>query len=192
MTQKEKHKVYASQLGVKHFSKARDKLMKSMMLDLLKELGEDKCFRCKQIIDDAEELSLDHSGSWRLEKDCEEARKMFWDILSIYPSHIFCNTANVKPNGNKNGFIGIAKNGFYKSTGNFHYISEISVDGKSAILGYSKDPRKAGMFYDLGVMKYRQGKGVLNFEHLREFYKENINKDWSFVHEVTDGIFKAI
>ena len=68
-------------------AKATRKLWKIFILDLARQAGRDKCFRCNLPIMDPEHLSLDHKQSWRY-----HSKELFWDLDNLALSHKRCNT----------------------------------------------------------------------------------------------------
>ena len=79
-------------LGMPHGT-ATNRLRKMIMFDLLKRLGEDFCYRCENIIENVDDLSVEHKKPW-LWND----KKLFWDLDNIAFSHLKCNIAN-RPRG---------------------------------------------------------------------------------------------
>lgn len=77
--------IKSSQLGMNH-STARNRLVKSIMFDMMKRLGEDKCFKCGDAIQDIDHMSIEHKVPW-LHNDPE----LFWDLGNIAFSHLACN-----------------------------------------------------------------------------------------------------
>ena len=71
------------------YGTASSRLKKSVMLLLLKKLGENWCYRCGAEIETERELSIDHKKSW-LNVDV----KLFWDLDNIAFSHLSCNCKN--------------------------------------------------------------------------------------------------
>ena len=70
---------------------ASHRLKKIIMFELAKKAGMDRCHRCKLLINNVEEFSVEHIESW-LWKDV----KLFWDIDNIAFSHLSCNSASAK------------------------------------------------------------------------------------------------
>ena len=68
---------------------ASHRLKKIIMFELAKKAGMDRCHRCKLLINNVEEFSVEHIESW-LWKDV----KLFWDINNIAFSHLSCNSAS--------------------------------------------------------------------------------------------------
>ena len=67
---------------------AMHRLKKIIMLELAKKAGMDRCFRCKALINDVAEFSVEHIEPW-LWNDV----KLFWDINNIAFSHLSCNVS---------------------------------------------------------------------------------------------------
>jgi hypothetical protein len=72
------------------FGTAAGRLRKMVMLDLLQRLGEDRCFRCGELITDPIELSIDHRRDWQGRDPA-----LFWDLRNIAFSHRVCNRPNL-------------------------------------------------------------------------------------------------
>jgi hypothetical protein len=73
------------QLGMSHGA-AANKLRKNILFHLLVCLQQNVCFKCKQVISVAEDLSVEHKEPW-------EGRdsSLFWDLDNIAFSHCDCN-----------------------------------------------------------------------------------------------------
>jgi hypothetical protein len=81
------NKKVAKFLGVNK-STAMNRLRKSIMFQLLKKVGLDRCYQCKMLIKDISELSIEHKKSW-IWKD----PNLFWDLDNIAFSHLSCNSS---------------------------------------------------------------------------------------------------
>ena len=68
---------------------ATHRLRKIIMFELVKKAGMDRCHRCKLLITDIAEFSIEHIEPW-LWKDVN----LFWDINNIAFSHLKCNSAS--------------------------------------------------------------------------------------------------
>ena len=66
---------------------AMSRLKKIIMFELATKAGMDRCFRCKLLISDVSEFSVEHIKPW-LWRDV----KLFWDINNIAFSHLSCNS----------------------------------------------------------------------------------------------------
>ena len=67
---------------------AMHRLKKIIMFELAKKAGLSRCHRCKLLITDVAEFSVEHIEPW-LWNDV----KLFWDINNIAFSHLSCNSA---------------------------------------------------------------------------------------------------
>jgi hypothetical protein len=76
----------AEQLGMAHGT-AMGRLRVALMLDLLKQLRRDGCFRCGGRLDSPDQLSIEHRVAW-LDRDPQ----LFWDLSNIAFSHRRCNS----------------------------------------------------------------------------------------------------
>lgn len=150
------------------------KLLRTIIFNLIKERELNKCNKCKESIDSVEEMTLAHIKPWRKTEKREGCKELFWDLDNIAFEHSWCNLPDDVIN--QTGYRGLKLN-VYKNTGNSLYQACIAIDNKTIILGYSKDPVKAAEIYDMGVMKYRNGKGVLNFPEKRQEYIERLKND---------------
>ena len=80
-------KNYESQLNM-NLSTASSRLKKLILFDLVQKTGQDKCFRCGELILSADELSIEHKNPW-LHSD--EPEELFFDLNNIAFSHLDCN-----------------------------------------------------------------------------------------------------
>jgi 5-methylcytosine-specific restriction endonuclease McrA len=67
---------------------ATRRLRKLVLFNLLKRLGENICFRCARIIENPDDLTMDHKNPW-LWVDSQ----LFWDLENVAFAHADCNTA---------------------------------------------------------------------------------------------------
>ena len=68
------------------YGTACSRLRKLMLLELLRRLKEDKCFRCGKKIENVADLSLEHKEPWLY-----VSKELFWDLDNISFSHFICN-----------------------------------------------------------------------------------------------------
>lgn len=68
------------------FGTACARLRKSILFHLLKQLGQNICYRCECAIDNIDELTIDHKIGWLDNPD------LFWDLENIAFSHSLCNS----------------------------------------------------------------------------------------------------
>lgn len=93
------------QLGMP-FGTASARLKKLLLFSLVQETGRDKCFKCGEPIETAEQLSIEHKEDW-LDRD----PALFWDLNNIAYSHIQCNRPSRRYGGKhlrKTGPMGTA------------------------------------------------------------------------------------
>jgi hypothetical protein len=82
------------QLGM-HPSTAAHKLRKMIMFELVKQVGLGRCYRCKEKIENVEDLSVEHILPWL---DSVNPRKLYFDLSNITFSHLKCNVASHRYN----------------------------------------------------------------------------------------------
>lgn len=75
------------QLG-ESYGTASNKLRKSILFEMLRRLGLDVCFQCRQQIETIRELSIEHKVAWL---DSSNPVAMFFDMENIAFSHLSCN-----------------------------------------------------------------------------------------------------
>lgn len=73
------------QLGM-NFSTASARLRRNLMFAMAQRLGMDVCFRCHDLIESAEDISIEHKEDW-----LNRSPELFWDIDNIAFSHRRCN-----------------------------------------------------------------------------------------------------
>lgn len=76
-----------NQLGM-CLTKARARLMKSLLFRMAVKAGENNCFRCGIPIENEENLTVDHKIPWLHEED---AKELFFNLDNIAFSHPKCN-----------------------------------------------------------------------------------------------------
>ncbi len=74
------------QLGMTQ-NRAKQILQKSIIFHLLRQRGQDVCFRCGGRIERLEDLSIDHKVDW-----FNNNPVLFWQIDNITFSHLRCNS----------------------------------------------------------------------------------------------------
>ncbi len=79
------------QLGMS-FGTASNRLRKMVLFDLLKRHDENVCYRCEEIIDSCDSLSMEHKEAW-----LNVSVDLFWDLDNIAFSHMKCNISTPKP-----------------------------------------------------------------------------------------------
>ena len=78
-------------LGVDRGTAIR-RLRKMILFDLLVRLGENKCFRCSELIHSIDDLTMDHKEPWLWVDPA-----LFWDLNNVAFAHNKCNTGVPKP-----------------------------------------------------------------------------------------------
>lgn len=73
-------------LGMPHGT-ASSRLRKLILFDLLRRHKENICFKCTQLIEKVEELSIEHKKPWE-----GVSVELFWNLENIAFSHLICNT----------------------------------------------------------------------------------------------------
>lgn len=73
------------QLGMPNGT-ANNRLRKLILFDLLKRHNENVCFQCGEVIETANELSIEHKQAW-----LDRSPDLFWDLDNIAFSHLHCN-----------------------------------------------------------------------------------------------------
>ena len=65
-----------------------------ILFNLLQRHGENVCFKCSQLIETAEELSIEHKQPWE-----GINVELFWDMENIAFSHLRCNKTHRRKGG---------------------------------------------------------------------------------------------
>lgn len=79
---------YGAQIGAESAAHAQNFLRKLYLLSLLHESGRSHCQLCGEILDDPNDLALDHIKPWRNQPD---AKELFWDLANLRYVHKGCN-----------------------------------------------------------------------------------------------------
>ena len=85
----------AETLGMPHGT-ATNRLRKKILFHLLKKYGENYCFRCSELIEVVDDLSIEHKKSWE-----GISADLFWDLENIAFSHLFCNRPDRPSHGDR-------------------------------------------------------------------------------------------
>lgn len=70
---------------------ANGRLLRMLLFDMARRLGEDVCFRCGGRIEAVRELSVEHKLPW-----LDEDPALFWDLANVAFSHLGCNVRAAK------------------------------------------------------------------------------------------------
>jgi len=73
---------------------ACNRLRKMVLFTLLQRHEENICFKCSQLIETAEELSIEHKQPWE-----GISVELFWDLENIAFSHLRCNKNHRRKGG---------------------------------------------------------------------------------------------
>lgn len=121
-----------------NFSTACNRLRRNMMFRLIQDAGKNICYRCDEVIEKADDFSLDHKIDWLNSKNPID---LFWDLDNISFSHKSCNSCHsVKPT--------IAY-GVTKLKNRTKPYQVRCWDGKKqALVGYFVTPEEAAKAYD--------------------------------------------
>jgi hypothetical protein len=65
---------------------ANNRLRKMILFHLLSKHQENVCYKCDNVIDNIEDLSIEHKNPWE-----GNSVELFWDMENIAFSHMFCN-----------------------------------------------------------------------------------------------------
>jgi hypothetical protein len=178
MTSTYKHlEIWKEQLGM-DFGKANQRLFKMMVWKMATKCGMDKCSHCKQRIEEPENLSLEHIVPWRGIEGRPARPELFWDLDNIAFSHIWCNAGTPTRGQGNRKYFGVDNYADRRKEKNYQKIrARLGMNNKLLDLGYWDDEIKAAISYDLGIMNYRKGQGVLNFEICREKYRQYLEEN---------------
>jgi len=88
------NQIKSKQLGIP-YGTACNRLRKQIMFHLLVKLGDNTCFKCKQKINKAEDLSIEHKQPW-----LHINNELFWNMDNIAFSHLKCNKPDRPSRGN--------------------------------------------------------------------------------------------
>ena len=75
----------SASLGMPHGT-ACNRLRKMVLFDVLRRHRENVCFKCEELIETAEELSIEHKEPWE-----GVSIELFWSLDNIAFSHLRCN-----------------------------------------------------------------------------------------------------
>lgn len=73
------------------YGTAWNRLRKSIMFSLIKELGKDICYVCSKKIETEKSLTIEHKLPWE-----GRSKDLFWDLTNIAFSHAKCNKRQTK------------------------------------------------------------------------------------------------
>lgn len=103
------NKKKAEQLGMPHGT-ASARLKKDILFSLLCEFDLNDCYRCGEVIEYSDDLSIDHKVPWL---DSKNPIGLYFDLDNIAFSHLNCNTKASRPrkkekinHGTQSGYSG--------------------------------------------------------------------------------------
>jgi hypothetical protein len=155
------------------FGKANHQLRKKIMVEWANKLNLCVCHQCKKPIVDPDDFSIEHIKPWMSGETDEEKRQLFYSLDNIAFSHHHCNAAAANIGKGISGYNGVT---WYtdKRKGVACWRAMLRIKGKALTVRYCEDPIRAAEAYDMAVMKYRNGEGILNFPEKIEQYKQEI------------------
>lgn len=159
------------------YGKAMQQLIKLITFDLCCKLNKNTCYRCNNKIETAEELAFEHIKPWSLGKDYNEKILLLTDYNNIKFSHATCNSAFSNAYTGSSRYVGVCRHKD-KAKGYEIWKATARVDKKLHYFGYYENEIDAAEARDLGVLKYLNGIGLLNFPEKIDEYKKRIEAGW--------------
>jgi hypothetical protein len=86
---KSSNKKKSEQLGMP-IGTAQNRLRKSIMFAMMRQLNVDTCHQCNEAIEDIGDLSIEHVDAWL---DSDDPTAKFFDLNNIAFSHLSCNSS---------------------------------------------------------------------------------------------------
>lgn len=167
-------KRYNELLGME-FSKANRRLHQLYLFSLIQRANKDICYRCGNKIENAEDFSIEHKISWIGEE--KDNKDLYFNLSNICASHLNCNCAASQAYKGKSKYVGVH---FItdKRTGYQTWRSTCSMKRKIYDLGCYQNEEDAAEARDLGILKYCNGVGLINFPDRKDKYRKMIEKGW--------------
>lgn len=153
----EKHK---NQLGI-NYSTARNRLNRLIFFNLVVELKKNICFRCKELILDSKDLTVDHKINWL---HSENSKDLFFDMDNVAFSHARCNYSAARCRStvfSSTGFKGVSYNDHNK---NKPYLVRIKSGNKVYFVGRFSNAEEAAKMYDKKAIEVFGDRAVTNFD----------------------------
>jgi hypothetical protein len=130
------------------------------MFTLIQKANMDKCYRCSGIIENENDLSIDHKKEWMYS---DNAYDLFFDIDNIAFSHKSCNSAHRRKGirvYSNSGYKGVC---FRKNDKNKKkWSADICVNGKAVFIGRFDKPEIAAKAYDEKAIEFFGDKAITN------------------------------
>ena len=135
--------------------KARNILTKNLLFHLICQFDANLCYRCREPIDSADDLHIDHKKNWRSStKPVDD----YFNPSNLAFSHPRCNTTHQEKQEQGN-YRGVS---FSKKKNKNKWRARIFVKGKYKHLGYFPTAEAAALAYNVAVDKYFGGQGFKN------------------------------
>lgn len=135
------------------YGTACNKLRKMILFKFAKKLKLDFCFRCRNKIENIDDLSIEHKTSWQLSKNPKET---FYNLDNIVFSHLKCNIASSNKTGSRLG-----------ESGELHYRSKFT---NEEVLNIRNELEK-GCSITFLAKKYNVDKKCISFIRDRRNWK---------------------
>lgn len=139
-THKRRDEKKSAALGMS-FTGARNRLIKTILFDLVCATGRDSCFRCGLKIDDIDELSIEHKEAWL---ESIDPVGLFFDLRNISFSHLLCNAKAGK------------RSGAYTNTDELIYLRQLRSVERTSLNPKKSDEREFRRVYHLGRYRRRR------------------------------------
>lgn len=159
------------------FGKANQRLFRKVMFEYCKLAHQNTCSICNKEITKIEDWTIEHNKPWFSGETDEEKKRLFFDLDNVSSAHIHCNCGKSTIGKGESGYYGVSMHNAPKLD-YYCWRSSLRVNGKQIWLKYSSNPVECAEAYDMGVLKYRNGEGLLNFPEKLEEYNKKIALGW--------------
>ncbi len=164
-------------LGIE-FGKANKRLFRKIMFTWAEQAGLNNCQICTKSIKTIDDWTIEHIKPWLSGQTDEEKCQLFYSFDNIGFSHTHCNCRSSNLGKGKSGYKGVD---WYenKKTGYATWRARIKVGKDHKTLKHSLDPVECAEAYDMGIIKYVNGEGSLNFPEKVDEYNIKIQQGWN-------------
>lgn len=175
---RERCQIWAEEVLGGCYNTMNRRLFNNIIFDLASKLNLTTCHRCKNQIKCVDEMSLDHKINWCWAEDKDKS-ELFYDVNNIAFSHQTCNYSARVHMDKTSKYVGVYKtiNKNNKDPKKIWKVEFREGQGKH-FLGRYETEEEAAQAYDMGIVKFRNGNGVLNFPEKFEEYKQRIAEGW--------------